>query len=102
MGHRIEPGFPCREAIVLAGGLGTRLSSLLMDRPKAMIEVGGRPFLEIMLDRLAQSSVARVILATGHGRETIERHFGTAGAGSRSNTAWKPSPWEPEAPCGRR
>jgi len=81
MGHSNRAGLSMPEAIVLAGGLGTRLSSLLMDRPKAMIEVGGRPFLEIMLDRLAQSSVARVILATGHGRETIERHFGNCWGG---------------------
>jgi len=81
MEHSNSAVFPMPEAIVLAGGLGTRLSSLLADRPKAMIEVGGRPFLEILLDRLAQSGVARVILATGHGRETIDKHFGHSWGG---------------------
>lgn len=67
---------PALEAIILAGGLGTRLSLLVKDRPKAMVEVGGRPFLELLLDRLVHCAVGRVILATGHCHERIEEHFG--------------------------
>jgi D-glycero-alpha-D-manno-heptose 1-phosphate guanylyltransferase len=67
---------PAFEAIILAGGLGTRISSVLSDRPKVMLDVGGRPFLEILLDRMARKGVARAILATGHLRQFIEEHFG--------------------------
>lgn len=69
-------GAPAFEAIVLAGGLGTRISSVSSDRPKVMLDVGGRPFLEILLDWMAQKGVARAILATGHLRQFIEEHFG--------------------------
>jgi D-glycero-alpha-D-manno-heptose 1-phosphate guanylyltransferase len=64
------------EAIVLAGGLGTRISSVLSGRPKVMLDVGGRPFLEILLAWMARKGVARAILATGHLRRFIEEHFG--------------------------
>ena len=63
------------EAIILAGGLGTRHRSIVQEQPKAMVDVGGRPFLELLLDRMAHNAVVRVILATGHGHEPIERHF---------------------------
>jgi len=68
---------PAFEAIVLAGGLGTRLSPVVVNRPKAMVDVGGRPFLELLLDRMARNTVVRVILATGHFHECIEEHFGS-------------------------
>lgn len=67
---------PAFEAIVLAGGLGTRLSPVVVDRPKAMVEIGGRPFLELLLHRMARYTVGRVILATGHFHDRIEAHFG--------------------------
>lgn len=67
------PGF---EAIVLAGGLGTRISSVLSNRPKVMLDVGGRPFLEILLGWIARNGVGRAILATCHLHQFIEEHFG--------------------------
>ncbi len=69
------------EAIVLAGGLGARLRNAVPDRPKAMVEVAGRPFLEILLDRMSRSGFAKIVLATGHLHEVIERHFGYSWAG---------------------
>jgi D-glycero-alpha-D-manno-heptose 1-phosphate guanylyltransferase len=63
------------EAIILAGGLGTRLSSRLEGIPKPMAPVGGRPFLEILLDRLAAAGCRRVILSVGHLREVIIAAF---------------------------
>jgi len=59
------------EAIILAGGLGTRLSSRLTDRPKSMAPVAGRPFLEILLDQLGDAGCKRVILSVGHMRRII-------------------------------
>ncbi len=63
------------DAIILAGGLGTRISSVVPDRPKAMADVGGRPFLEFILERLARCGLRRVILASGYMHSSLERHF---------------------------
>lgn len=65
-----------REAIVLAGGLGTRLQHVVADVPKPMARVAGKPFLEFILLYLAQQGVHRVILAVGHKREVIIDYFG--------------------------
>ncbi|MGH2509514.1 MAG: nucleotidyltransferase family protein [Ktedonobacteraceae bacterium] len=65
------------EAIILAGGLGTRLRAVVRDQPKVMAMVGNRPFLEIVLERLAAGGVKRVILAVGYLREQIKTHFGS-------------------------
>ena len=54
------------EAIVLAGGLGTRLRGHLDGLPKALAPVAGRPFLAHLLDQLEREGMRRVILATGH------------------------------------
>jgi len=60
------------EAIVLAGGLGTRLRSVVYDLPKAMAEVNGRPFLDYVMSFLAAQGVKRVVIAVGHKREAIQ------------------------------
>lgn len=59
---------PC---IVLAGGLGTRLRSVLPDLPKCLAPVHGRPFLEWQLHSLAQRGVDRFVLALGHGADHV-------------------------------
>ena len=64
------------EAIVLAGGLGTRLRSVVADLPKAMAPVNGRPFLAYLLDPLNAAGFDAVILAVGYMGETIRGHFG--------------------------
>lgn len=64
------------EAIVLAGGFGTRLRQVLSDLPKPMAPVAGRPFLEIVLSMLAQSGFERAILSLGYMAEIIRSHFG--------------------------
>lgn len=66
------------QAVVLAGGFGTRLRARVTDLPKPMAPVAGRPFLEYVLDRLVNSGVVRVALATGYLSEAIESHFGDA------------------------
>jgi len=66
------------EAIVLAGGLGTRLASRLEGIPKAMAPVAGRPFLEILLKQLERAGCGRVLLSVGHLREVIQDHFGSS------------------------
>ncbi len=66
-----------REAIVLAGGFGTRLSHVVSDLPKPMAPVAGRPFLEYLLDELIRQNFQHVVLSTGYLHEKIEEHFGT-------------------------
>lgn len=55
-----------RQAVVLAGGLGTRLGELTENQPKSLLPVGGRPFLEWLLDNLARQGVSNIVLAIGH------------------------------------
>jgi len=69
------------EAIVLAGGLGTRLASRLQGVPKPMAPIAGRPFLEILLGRLRRSGCTRVLLSVGHLHTVISDYFGTTWQG---------------------
>ena len=69
------------EAIVLAGGFGTRLRQVVPDLPKPMAPVAGRPFLEILLDTLTQKGFTRVVLSLGFMSEKIIAHFGDCYAG---------------------
>ena len=64
------------EAVILAGGFGTRLSHVLGNVPKPMAPVFGRPFLAYLLDRLIDAGVSHVVLATGHMHHVIEGCFG--------------------------
>jgi D-glycero-alpha-D-manno-heptose 1-phosphate guanylyltransferase len=69
------------EAIVLAGGLGTRLASRLHGLPKPMAPVAGRPFLEILLTQLRRFGCTRALLSVGHQHTIIRDHFGAAFGG---------------------
>jgi len=67
------------EAIVLAGGLGTRLRDFVSDMPKPMAPIGDRPFLQILLYRLEQRGFTHIILAVGYLAEKIIDYFGDKG-----------------------
>ena len=69
------------EAIVLAGGMGTRLRPVVSDVPKPLAPVAGRPFLAWLLDRLAAQGMRRVVLATGYLSEQVEAAIGSRWAG---------------------
>ena len=62
-------------AVILAGGLGTRVQHLLPGVPKPMAPVAGRPFLEWVVRYLAKQGVGRVIISTGYLTVVVERHF---------------------------
>ena len=64
------------EAIILAGGLGTRLRSEVSEIPKSMALIGSRPFLEYQIDQLISNSISRCILSVGYMSESIRKHFG--------------------------
>lgn len=67
-----------REAIVLAGGFGTRLAHVVPDVCKPMAPVAGRPFLRFIMDQLAASGIERAVVADGYRKEQIEDFFGSA------------------------
>jgi NDP-sugar pyrophosphorylase family protein len=71
------------DGIVLCGGAGLRLRSVIGDAPKAMASIGGRPFLEILLSQLARHGMERVILAVGYRQDVIRAHFGERAFGLR-------------------
>lgn len=65
------------EAIILAGGFGTRLRAVVADVPKPMAPVAGRPFLEIVLNMLRRHGFKRVVLSLGYMADTVVSHFGS-------------------------
>jgi len=64
------------EAIILAGGKGTRLKSLVSDRPKPLADINGQPFLSILMSFLVRQGCRHFVLATGHKRDMIRSQYG--------------------------
>ena len=64
-----------KNAIILAGGLGTRLQSVVKDIPKPMAPINGTPFLQVLLDYLDHYGIEQVILAVGFRGEVILEYF---------------------------
>ena len=64
------------QAILLAGGLGTRLQSVVNDRPKPMALIEGRPFMEYVVHVLSRHGIKDVIFAVGYKGTMVEEHFG--------------------------
>lgn len=67
---------PLKESIILAGGRGTRLSSVVPDLPKPMAPVCGKPFLDYLLQRLAAQGIERVCLSVGYLAHKIQDFYG--------------------------
>jgi histidinol-phosphate phosphatase family protein len=65
-----------KQAAILAGGRGTRLSHVFRDIPKSMVPVAGRPLLEIVVETLAQQGIRELVLFTGFQAEQIESYVG--------------------------
>lgn len=63
-------------AAILAGGLGTRLRSVVPDKPKVIAEVHGRPFVTYLLDQLAEAGLRSVVLCTGYMADQVENCLG--------------------------
>ena len=80
------------EAIVLAGGFGTRLRGIVDDVPKPLAPVAGRPFLAWLLDRLAAGGMRRCILATGYLSDVIEQRIGARWQGMEIAYSVEPEP----------
>ncbi len=67
-------------AIIIAGGEGQRLRPLTDDRPKSMVDLGGKPILEHQLLWLRENGVTDVVVACGYLHEVIQEHFGEGSA----------------------
>ena len=80
------------KAIVLAGGLGTRLASVSGNIPKPMAPIGSRPFLEYLLDYLVEQGAEQAILAVSYKWEVIREHFGSVYRGMRLNYSVEDEP----------
>jgi len=64
------------QAVILAGGRGTRLHPLTLTRPKPMVEIHGRPFLEYQIEQLRDQGFKRVLLLLGYLPEVVRDYFG--------------------------
>lgn len=74
---RTEQRIFMNDVIILAGGLGTRLSHVVTDTQKVMAPVGGRPFLSLLTDDLIKKGCKRIILAVSYHSEQIKEYFGS-------------------------
>jgi len=63
-------------AAVLAGGMGKRLRPITYFLPKPMVNVGGRPFLDYILEMLSAQGISKCVLLTGYKHGVVERHCG--------------------------
>lgn len=79
-------------AIILAGGLGTRLRSAVPDLPKPMAPVAGEPFLAHQMRRWAGQGITRFVLSVGYRHEAISNHFGDRFCGATVEYAVEPQP----------
>lgn len=62
------------DAVILCGGLGTRLRPVLQDRPKPMAQINGRPFLDLVVDHVLSYGVRRIVFCTGYRGDWIAQH----------------------------
>ena len=67
------------EALILVGGLGTRLRSVVSDMPKPMAQINGRPFLEILITELRNKGFLKVILCVGYLKEKVVLNLSLTG-----------------------
>lgn len=67
-----------KEAVILAGGFGTRLKTVVDEIPKPMAPIGSMPFLAYLLRQLQKHRIAKVVLATGYKHDIIESYFGSS------------------------
>lgn len=65
-----------KEALILAGGLGTRLQNVVSNVPKPMAQVAGKPFVEYILQYLQEFGVERIVFSIGYKAEAFQKYFG--------------------------
>jgi dTDP-glucose pyrophosphorylase len=75
----LEPATLPNVAVIMAGGAGRRLAPLTESVPKPLLRVGGKPLLEIMVDRLRQAGIREIVMTVHYKSHMIEEHFGDGG-----------------------
>ncbi|MCK4701226.1 MAG: NTP transferase domain-containing protein, partial [Bacteroidales bacterium] len=80
------------EAIILAGGLGTRLKSVISDIPKPMAPIHGKPFLEYLLSYLVKFKIKKAVLSVGYKYQNIFDYFGNNYKGMKLSYAIEDMP----------
>ena len=80
------------DAVVLAGGRGTRLREVVAHLPKPMAPVAGRPFLELLLGSLAAKGIGRAVLSLGYMAQVVVDHFGPRFSGIELDYAIESTP----------
>jgi dTDP-glucose pyrophosphorylase len=73
------PHYP-NPVLIMAGGLGERLGALTRDRPKPMLDVGGRPLLETIIRNLVQQGFRNIFISVNYKADMIVNHFGDGAA----------------------
>jgi D-glycero-alpha-D-manno-heptose 1-phosphate guanylyltransferase len=73
---RLDSDLQDMPAVLLVGGMGTRLRSVLPSTPKPLARVGNLPFLQLLVLQLRSQGIRRIVLCTGHLAEQIEEEFG--------------------------
>ncbi len=68
------------DAVILVGGLGTRLRPLTLSAPKPMLPTAGVPFLTHLITRIRDAGVTHIVLGTSYRAQVFERHFGDGAA----------------------
>lgn len=68
------------QCVILAGGLGTRMREVAGDRPKALLSVSGRPFVDHQLELLAAGGIEDVVFCIGYGGSALQAHVGDGAA----------------------
>lgn len=81
-----------QEAIVLAGGFGTRLQTVISDVPKPMAPINGKPFLTHVFHYLKKYGINHIVLSVGHLHEVIEDYFGNEWEGINISYAIEKEP----------
>lgn len=82
-----------RQAVFLVGGRGTRLGAVTDIVPKPLVLVGGRPFLDILIDNLARFGIEDIVLVCGYlGEQFVARYDGTVRGGARVRCIVEPEP----------
>jgi D,D-heptose 1,7-bisphosphate phosphatase len=82
-----------KQAVFLVGGLGTRLKDRTRATPKPLLEVGGRPFLDYLLDEAARHGFSEILLLAGHfGQQIQERYDGRDWRAARIKVLCEPEP----------
>jgi len=64
------------DVVILCGGLGTRLKNIVNDQPKAMVDINGTPFINILIDYIARFGFIRFILCVGYMSHVIKEYYG--------------------------